>query len=234
MPPVAKFIQEIKSGTIGDLKMFSIREHRFPFLVKVNDWNRFSKNTGGTLVEKCCHFFDLMRLVSNSEAVSVYASGAQDVNHLNEQYNGRKPDIIDNAFVIVNFENGIRSMLDLCMFSENSKLQEELCAVGNIGKIETGVPSFLSGKSSSELSIGLRKSNNILIENIEVDETILKAGHHHGSTYYEHLELQKAITENLRSQVSLDDGLKAVAIGQAAELSIIEKRVVHMKEILED
>ena len=234
MPPVAKFIKEIQSGTIGDLKMFSIREHRFPFLIKVNDWNRFSKNTGGTLVEKCCHFFDLMRLVSNSEAVSVYASGAQDVNHLNEQYRGRKPDIIDNAFVIVNFENGIRSMLDLCMFSENSKLQEELCAVGNIGKIETGVPSFLSGKSSSELSIGLRKSNNILIENIEVDETILKAGHHHGSTYYEHLELQKAITENLRSQVSLDDGLKAVAIGQAAELSIIEKRVVHMKEILED
>ena len=64
-------------------------------------------------------------------------------------------------------------MLDLCMFSENSKLKKNY-AVGNIGKIETGVPSFLSGKSSSELSIGLRKSNNILIENIEVDETILK------------------------------------------------------------
>ena len=41
-------------------------------------------------------------------------------------------------------------------------------------------------------------------------KAILKAGHHHGSTYYEHLELQKAITENLRAQVSLDDGLKAV------------------------
>ena len=67
-----------------------------------------------------------------------------------------------------------------------------------------------------------------------VDETILKAGHHHGSTYYEHLEFQKAITENLRPQVSLDDGLKAVAIGQAAELSIVEKRVVYINEILED
>ena len=232
MPPVAKFIKEIKSGTIGDLKMFSIREHRFPFLVKVNDWNRFSKNTGGTLVEKCCHFFDLMRLVTNSEAVSVYTSGAQDVNHLNERYDGKKPDIIDNAFVIINFENGVRCLLDLCMFSENSRLQEELCAVGNIGKIETGVPSFLSGKSSSDLSIGLRKSSDIQIENIEVDETILKAGHHHGSTYYEHIEFQKAIKENLGPQVSLDDGLKAVAIGQAAELSIIEKRIVKLNEIL--
>ena len=62
--------------------MLSIREHRFPFLVKVNDWNRFAKNTGGTLVEKCCHFFDLMRLIVQSEVQKVYASGDQDVNHL--------------------------------------------------------------------------------------------------------------------------------------------------------
>ena len=60
-------IEEIHKKTIGELKMLSIREHRFPFLVKVNDWNRFAKNTGGTLVEKCCHFFDLMRLIVQSE-----------------------------------------------------------------------------------------------------------------------------------------------------------------------
>ena len=46
------------------------------------------------------------------------------------------------------------------------------------------------------------------------------------------MRIQKAITENLRPQVSLDDGLKAVAIGQAAELSIIEKRIVKLNEIL--
>ena len=49
MPPVSKFIKEIHSKTIGDLKTLTIREHRFPFLKKVNDWNRFEKNTGGTL-----------------------------------------------------------------------------------------------------------------------------------------------------------------------------------------
>ena len=47
--------------------MLSIREHRLPFLQKVDDWNRFNKNTGGTLVEKCCHFFDLMRRIIGSE-----------------------------------------------------------------------------------------------------------------------------------------------------------------------
>ena len=53
MPPVAAFLDELETAT-GGLKMLSIREHRFPFLVKVGDWNRFNSKTGGTFVEKCC------------------------------------------------------------------------------------------------------------------------------------------------------------------------------------
>jgi predicted dehydrogenase len=232
MPPVARFIEEVHKGTIGDLKMLSIREHRFPFLVKVNDWNRFEKNSGGTLVEKCCHFFDLMRLITKSEVLSVFASGGQDNNHLDESYDGKTPDILDNAFIIMNFENGVRGLLDLCMFAENSKVQEEICGVGHKGKIETGVPSNASGKHSSELLIGLRGSNKILSEIVEVDKNILEAGSHHGSTFYEHIAFINAINNQLDAEVTLDDGLKAVAIGQAAELSIKENRVVMMSELL--
>ena len=232
MPPLVRFIEEIHKGTIGDLKMLTIREHRKPFLVKVDDWNRFAKNSGGTLVEKCCHFFDLMRLITKSDAVSVFASGNQDNNHLDETYNGKVPDIIDNAFVIVDFENGVRGLLDLCMFAENTNLQEEICGVGHKGKIETGVPSNGSGLNSSELSIGLRDTDVISKETVVVDEKILKAGHHHGSTYYEHVAFLKAINNKLEAEVSLDDGMKAVAIGQAAELSIKEKRVVMLSELL--
>lgn len=35
MPPVAKLIDVVKGGTLGQVKMVAIREHRFPFLVKV-------------------------------------------------------------------------------------------------------------------------------------------------------------------------------------------------------
>lgn len=35
MPPVAKLIDTVKSGTLGQVRMVAIREHRFPFLVKV-------------------------------------------------------------------------------------------------------------------------------------------------------------------------------------------------------
>ena len=232
MPPVAKFIDEIHNKTIGELKTLTIREHRFPFLKKINNWNRFEKNTGGTLVEKCCHFFDLMRLIAKSKPISVYASGAQDVNHLDEEYDGKKPDIIDNAYVIVNFENGARSLLELCMFAENSDMQEELVATGNKGKIETSVPSNESGKISSNLRIGMRDGKTRL-ETIEVDKKILEAGHHHGSTYYEHLAFLNAIKNNSNPEVSLDDGLIAVAVGEAAEKSIKLKRLVKLEEIID-
>ena len=232
MPPVAKFIDEIHNKTIGELKTLTIREHRFPFLKKINNWNRFEKNTGGTLVEKCCHFFDLMRLIVKSKPISVYASGAQDVNHLDEEYDGKKPDIIDNAYVIVNFENGARSLLELCMFAENSDMQEELVATGNKGKIETSVPSNESGKISSNLRIGMRDGETRL-ETIEVDKKILEAGHHHGSTYYEHLAFLNAIKNNSNPEVSLNDGLIAVAVGEAAEKSIKLKRLVKLEEIID-
>ena len=231
MPPVSKFINEIHNNKIGNLKTLTIREHRFPFLKKVNDWNRFEENTGGTLVEKCCHFFDLMRLIIQSNPLSVYASGGQDVNHLDEVYNGKKPDIIDNAYVIVNFENGARSLLELCMFAENSDMQEELVATGNKGKIETSVPSDDSGKTSSNIRIGMRDGKTH-IENIEVDKKILEAGHHHGSTYYEHLAFLKAIESNSDPEVSLQDGLIAVAMGEAAEKSIKQGRLINLEEII--
>ena len=76
---------------VGNVKMCAIREHRFPFLKKVGDWNRFNRNTGGTLVEKCCHFFDLMNQVVPGNPSRVLASGAQSVNHLDEVYDGEVP-----------------------------------------------------------------------------------------------------------------------------------------------
>ena len=84
----------------------------------------------------------------------------------------RKPDIIDNGFVIVNFKNGVRGLLDLCMFAENSDMQEELVAVGDIGKIETSVPSSQSGKTSSYIRIGMRKGNKTTRELVKVDKKI--------------------------------------------------------------
>jgi myo-inositol 2-dehydrogenase / D-chiro-inositol 1-dehydrogenase len=224
MPPVARLIEEVRGGTVGQLRMLAIREHRFPFLEKIGDWNRFARNTGGTMVEKCCHFFDLMCLVTGDRPVRVYGSGGQDVNHLDERYDGQTPDILDNGFVIVDFAGGARALLDLCMFAEASPDQEEIVATGDAGKVVCGIPS-------SELFIGRRQPRQEQSMHLPVDPEILAAGHHHGSTYYQHLALLKALREGGAPEVSGRDGLLAVAMGVAAERSIHQRRPVDMAEL---
>ena len=231
MPPVSRLVEAAHSGEIGRLRMFSIREHRFPFLEKVGDWNRFNRNTGGTLVEKCCHFFDLMRLVVGEDPVRVYASGAMDVNHVDERYDGQRPDILDNAFVIVDFPGGVRAMLELCMFAEGSWFQEEIAAIGDLAKIEARVPGparFWPGAKEREAEVVLspRKDKQPRLIPVPVEEHILKAGDHHGSTYYQHCRFLDAVRGTGAVEVTLSDGAKAVAIGQAAEESARTGQVV--------
>jgi len=226
MPATARLIAEVRKGTVGDLKMLAIREHRFPFLPKVGDWNRFNANSGGTLVEKCCHHFDLMNHIIGNPPVRVYASGSQAVNHLDERYQGRQPDIIDNAYVIVDYRDGQRAMLALCMFAEGGENQEELVAVGDRGKVEARLPSGL-------VLTGLRNGEwfSPTVETA-TDSRIAHTGGHHGASYVEHLEFLSAIRNGTPPQVSAYDGYLAVAMGVAAQHSIKEHRPVEMTEVL--
>lgn len=223
MPPVSRFIQEVHSGSVGGLKMFSIREHRMPFLRKVGDWNRHSANTGGTLVEKSCHYFDMMRHVIGSEPRRVFASGGQDVNHLEEVYDGKPSDILDNAYVVFEFNNGVRAMHDLCMFAEGSQNHEEMAATGDAGKLECRIPS-------GDLIVGKRDPVSVRKIHVEVSEDILALGYHHGATWHQHKAFMRALKEGTGAEVSALDGLKAVAMGLAAHRSIDEGCVVEMSE----
>ena len=234
MPPVAALIDQAEDVT-GGIKMLTIREHRFPFLPKVGDWNRFNQNSGGTLVEKCCHFFDLMRLILKSDPIRVMASAGQEVNHLDEVYEGRRSDIWDCGYVIVDFASGARAMLELSMFAEGSEYQEEIHAVGPKGKIACNVPGparFWPAHMASPLVphvvISPRSPKGPRRIDTPVPETLLAAGDHNGSTFYQHQRFQKVVLQGAQPEVSLTDGIWAVRMGQAAQLSALENRVVEL------
>ncbi len=234
MPPVAA-LREHMDAVTGGLKMLSIREHRFPFLQKIGDWNRFNENSGGTFVEKCCHFFDLMRLLVQSDPVRVMCSGGQAVNHLDETYDGRTPDIWDHGYVIVDFQNGARAMLELCMFAEGSKYQEEISAVGPKGKIEALVPgptrfwpAHLGAPPQPKLVISPRDLSGVVEQDIPVDPTLLQAGDHNGSTFYQHQRFLDVVRGHGTIDVTLDDGIWAVRMGQAAQHSAMTGQAVSL------
>ncbi len=233
MPAIARLLEEVEAGTAGTVRMLAIREHRYPFLRKVGDWNRFNAFTGGTLVEKCCHFFDLMRLILKSEPVRVYASGGMDVNFLDERYCSGKPDIMDNAYVVVDFASGARAMLDLCMFAEGAHWQEEISATGDRARIDARIPAPArfdpDGEDRpSQLEIHPRDTQKTATEQIAGDPTIQSAGDHHGATYFQHREFLRMLETGGEPTVTARDGRIAVAIGSAAERSARRGRPVEL------
>ena len=237
MPALQKFIKKSYSIT-GGVKMLSIRENRYPFLKKIDNWNRFNKFSGGTFVEKCCHFFDLMRLINKSNPSQIMASGSQDCNHLDEYYKGEKCDIWDNGYVIIDFENGTRAMLELCMFADVSIYQEEISAVGKKGKIECkliGPKRFWKDQNiiqpESQIVINNRQTKSILIEHVGVEQKLLEAGDHNGSTYFQHLEFQKVVLGKKPVEVSIEDGIWSVIMGIAAQHSAVERRAIQISEV---
>jgi predicted dehydrogenase len=227
MPPVTRLAEEVHSQAhTGPVTMLTIREHRFPFLVKVGDWNRFNRYTGGTLVEKCCHFFDLMRHLTQSEPVRVYASASVAHNHRDERYPDGTPDILDNAYVLVDFASGQRAMLELCMFAEGARYQEEISVVGPVGKAECFVPgpgrfwpAHLGEAPVPKVVISPRHPKGPRELDVPVDPVALAAGDHNGSTLYQHQRFNAVVRGQGQVEVALRDGLAAVMIGLAAQES---------------
>jgi len=232
MPPVAKFIDEAESAT-GGIRMLTIREHRYPFLDKVGAWNRFDRTSGGTFVEKCCHFFDLMRHILRSEPVRITASAGQAVNHLDERYDSETPDIWDHGYVLVDFASGARAMLELCMFADGSRYQEEISAVGPAGKIECLVPGptrFWPPEAGAPptplVVVSPRRPRPSFTIELPVDPVLLAAGDHNGSTFHQHRRFLDAVRGEGPVEVGLDDGWRATMMGMAAQEAAREGRIV--------
>ena len=73
IPAIAKLLQLLHN--VGEIKKVTIRENRYPFLSKIDEWNKDIDKSGDTLVEKCCHFFDLFRLITGQEMESCVSKG---------------------------------------------------------------------------------------------------------------------------------------------------------------
>ena len=223
--------EALERKAIGDIKTISILEHRFPFLDKVGQWNKFSKYSGGTLVEKCCHYFDLMNLFAAARPVSVYATGSAAVNFLDFEYAGEKSDIIDNAFVIVNYANGVRASFNLCMFSP--MFYEEMVLCGDDGRLKvsenedflpTGLPD-----THLEVKCGDRKPSRI---GSPCYPSLIQSSGHHGATYYEHVSFIDNIEGRPTSAATAAEGFWSIVVGVAAETSVKTGELVLIDDLL--
>jgi myo-inositol 2-dehydrogenase / D-chiro-inositol 1-dehydrogenase len=225
--------EALERKTIGDVKTISILEHRFPFLDKVKQWNKFSKYSGGTLVEKCCHYFDLMNLFAGARPVSVYATGSAAVNFLDFEYEGEKSDILDNAFVVVTYANGVRASFNLCMFSP--MFYEEMVLCGDDGRLKVSEnEDFLPGGEPDthlEIKCGDRKPTRI---GTPCYPAFIQQSGHHGATYFEHVSFVDNIEGRPTASATAAEGFWSIVVGAAAETSVKTGKPVLIDELLQE
>jgi predicted dehydrogenase len=223
--------EALERRAVGEIKTISILEHRVPFLDKVNQWNKFSKYSGGTLVEKCCHYFDLLNLFAQSRPVSVYASGSMAVNFKEFEYGSEKSDILDNALVTVQYENGVRASFNLCMFSP--MFYEEIILCGDAGRLKAYENNdFLPDprpKTHLEVMCGENKPSRITSP---CYPTYIEESGHNGATFYEHIYFVDNIEGKPTGTARVEDGFWSVVVGVAAEESVKTGSVIRIDELL--
>lgn len=221
----------LKRGVLGEIHTISIMEHRLPFLDKVEQWNKFSEYSGGTLVEKCCHYFDLFNLFAGAKPLYVYAVGGQAVNFKDFKYNGKESDILDHAIVTVVYENGIKCNFNLCMFAP--MFYEEIVICGTKGRLKAyeNQDYLRDAKPQTYLEILTAEHSPSKISIPGYPKTIQTSGHM-GGTYYEHKNFVDNMEGKITDTATVEDGFWSVIIGLAAEESVKTGEKVFIKDML--
>ncbi len=204
LPVFEKMRKMVEEGAVGKPAMTWCMEFRGPFHRKRGNWIMFQEQTGGVFVEKTCHYFDLMTWFADSIPKKVVALAGQDA--VKDIY-GIEPDIFDNGWVIIEYENGAKGMLGLCMFSHHPL---SVGVVGDGGKME----GFFAAQKISHNKRGEKTTE------IEMKEGN-KFSHlsHGGGVYFEHLAFIDNVRNGLTPLTDINVAKWSTLVGLAAEES---------------
>ena len=217
--------------SLGQIHTVSISEQRVPFLDKVNQWNKFARYSGGTLVEKCCHYFDLINMFAGARPRRVMGSGSAAVNFLDFEYQGQKSDILDNAFVIIEYDNGVRACFSLCMFAP--MFYEELVLCGDGGRLHAWERQDFrdSTRLKTHMEVLCGENKPIRVSQPAYPFYIEDLGHH-GSTYFEHVNFIDQIDGKPTNSATVDEGFWSIVVGVAAEQAVQSGEIVEIDSLL--
>jgi len=126
----------VAAGEVGAPRMVWTREFRGPFQKKVGNWIQDDRRSGGCLVDKNCHHFDMMNWWVGARPRHVAAFGGCAVNRVIE--GGHQSN--DHATVSFEYENGVRGTLQLCMFALDFPNEDlEMGIIGDRGMLLTRI-----------------------------------------------------------------------------------------------
>lgn len=148
----------IAEGHLGQIVSMEANEHIAPYhgAFFMRDWRRYTKLSGGFMLEKCCHDLDLYNMIAGARPDRVASFGDRRIfvpenaprpDEPSEQYvekdslwNGTGDafhsdgDIVDHQTALVHYENGISMAFHTNLHSPDK--QRRFCIMGTHGMAE--------------------------------------------------------------------------------------------------
>jgi len=226
-PFFRKVMELLHSGLIGEIQLMYC--HEFVDWVWQPDWRNSNELSGGALVEKNCHHFDIFNWALRDcvEPLHVSAFGGRNFY--------RDREIIDNASVNVEYANGVRANLMLCLFSKYTGL--EFGFIGSKGKLICHMDGCEKPRQDSIIFYPkdhMCKDRTVYLVDYDMEfdackinpEAIHATNWGHSGNVVEVKEFVECVREGRLPFCTVEIGLAAMRIPAAAELSIRENRVV--------
>ena len=214
--PVAQRLRrEIELGAIGEPRMAWCHEFRVPFRPKVDDWILDRRRSGGTFVEKNCHHLDLLSWLLDSEPVRVAGFGGSDVVYRD------RPEMLDNAWVVVEHAGGRRASLGVAMFSRVDRL--ELGVLGDAGLLEAD----FHGRQ-----VVLRQPDGSVATIAVGDPAGRRIAVHGGADLLQMEDFLRTVRAGGQPRVTLRDGIRCLLVALAAQRAVDTGRTVAIEEIV--
>ncbi len=218
----------IEKGTFGNVRMVYCKEFRDNF---PSHWFFDEELSGGAILDKNCHHFDLFSWFICSPPKKVYAMGGQHVvkhghkiqcsysTHSGEVL--KNPTIIDHANVMIEYENSAKGNLGLCMYEIQPIEGLEIGIIGDNG-------AWALTKNDSKFIIAGGPVGNV--KEIEIDYYSDNEGVGHIGCQTERREFLKCVKTRTQPYANLLIAREACIVSLAAERSIKEGREIFISE----
>lgn len=198
----------ISSGEIGRVTQCWCMEYR-PTFAAMKDWVWDPALSGGAIVEKNCHHYDVMDIWVQSDPTTVYATG-NILRHFTPH--GYRSEIIDNAWIVNDYANGARAMVGI-NFCADSKHYREFGVIGTRGRID------FSSRDGEVVHIQTNDGKSRDFQS----EVLVR-----GDIFQDFAD---SVLTGREPLVTGAMGRKSMLVPMAAEISMREKRVVHVSEL---
>jgi len=258
-PFYQKLKKLIEKKTIGEVKIISMLDYYSGGKTYFRRWNRFKKNTGGLLIHKGCHAFDILNWLVDSSPERVASFGGLDVfksdpqkplrcRDCKEKYTCHGSAFLDSKSVEKAKKMGY-SDFDLCLWnSEKDTHDNDTVIIEYKNKVRvnyteclfpvrsTRYYSIIGDKGEIEAD---STSNQIRVYSLSSQDVVTYnigpsiSGHGGGDKILLD-DFFNCLREGKEPLANGEAGKLSVLIGLAAEKSIEEKRIIRISEIEDD